>query len=371
MYRKICIISLIATFMSGNAMAQTTHTPSSETKQVVWGLGFGVNSFTRLPADAQQTIPADVWRNSRCSSGLQIRFRTNAASVVVDYGIEAKSTSNNWFSDVGANGLDMYARKSDGKWYWCHPTTRTVGEKFSYTQLDPDDATYHNNGYEYRLYLPPFAVLTSLSITVNAGASFEYIPVPQDKKPIVIYGTSIVHGAVCSRPGNTWTNIVSRNIPDRPIVNLGFSGTGRVEPEVVKVINEIDAEIFVLDCLPNMSNAKLIPFIESRYLSAIDTLRKYHPHTPILLAEHIGYADMGTNKTRKQWVLDANSKLKNVYAILKKKGYKGIYYITRGELGLDMSADIGDYIHPNDKGMYQYAKAYTQKLKKISGRLGH
>ena len=60
-----------------------------------------------------------------------------------------------------------------------------------------------------------------------------------------------------------------------------------------------------------------------------------------------------------------NVELKKVYDYFMLKGYNNLYYISRSELGLDMSADIGDYVHPNDKGMYRYAEVYTAKITEI------
>lgn len=46
--------------------------------------------------------------------------------------------------------------------------------------------------------------------------------------PIVLYGTSIAQGACASRPGMAWGNIVSRSL-EIPLINLGFSGNGKLE----------------------------------------------------------------------------------------------------------------------------------------------
>lgn len=363
MKRTLILISILISIQY--ALAQKTFNPMGQARHVVWGQGFGQNSFLRFPADAQQTIPSDVWNQTQRSSGLHVRFVTNSANITVNYTLSSQYSSNNWFSSVGANGLDLYARKPDGKWYWCHPGSRTIGSQFKYSSINPDDEAYSTGGYEYVLYFPTFAITSSISITVDSDAKFEFLTVTNEKKPIVVYGTSIVHGAVCSRPGNTWTSIVGRNFPDYPVVNLGFSGVGRMEPEVVEVINRIDASIYILDCLPNFSNTSMPPLIDGRYKSAIDTLTKYHPDAAIVLTEHVGYADMEMWKARKDLVVADNIELKKVYDYFIQKGYKNLYYLSRSELGLDMSADIGDYVHPNDKGMYRYAEVYTAKITEI------
>ena len=347
------------------ALSQKTFNPMGQARHVIWGHGYGLNSFSRFPADAQQSIPSDVWNQTLRSSGLHVRFVTNSTNITVNYTLSSQYSGNNWFSAVGANGVDLYARKPDGKWYWCHPGSRTIGSQFKYSSINPDDAEYATHGYEYILYFPTFAITSSISLTVDQDANFEMLTVSNEKKPIVIYGTSVVHGAACSRPGNTWTSIVGRNFPDYPVVNLGFSGVGRMEPEVIEVINRIDASIYILDCLPNFSNTSMPPLIDGRYKSAIDTLTKYHPDAAIILTEHLGYADMDMWKPRKDLVLAGNTELKKVYDYFIQKGHQNLYYVSREELNLDMSADIADYVHPNDKGMYRYAEVYSAKIMEI------
>ena len=368
MKKTIGLIALIILLKINIIQAQKIFDPMQQTNKVVWGQGYDVNSFSRFPSYAKKTIPVAVWNQSMRSSGLHVRFVTNATSITVNYSVAFESEGNKWFSPVGANGLDMYARKPDDKWYWCHPIPIKVGSVFTYERINPDDPVYDKDGYEFTLYFPLFALTTSLSITVNSDAKFEFIPVSKKLKPIVVYGTSVVHGAVCSRPGNSWTNIVGRNFPDRNIVNLGFSGVGKVEPEVVDVINEIDADIYIIDCLPNYSNTSMPPLIDGRYKSAIDKLTKNHPDAAILLTEHFGYADMEMWKARKDLVEADNIELKKVYNYFIEKGCENIYYLSREEMNIDMSSDIGDYVHPNDKGMYRFAEVYTAKINEILNR---
>ena len=58
--------------------------------------------------------------------------------------------------------------------------------------------------------------------------------VPVANRPVLFYGTSIMHGACASRPGMAIPAIIGRRL-DLPTVNLGFSGNGRMELEVGQV----------------------------------------------------------------------------------------------------------------------------------------
>ena len=58
------------------------------------------------------------------------------------------------------------------------------------------------------------------------------------KKPIVFYGTSITQGGCASRPGMVHTAILGRRL-EWPVINLGFSGNGRMEDAVGELMAEI------------------------------------------------------------------------------------------------------------------------------------
>ncbi len=362
--KKTFIFALLFCLWIKPTAAQTNYTPFSETNPVVWGHGFGKNSSTRLPAELQSLVPSAVWTNGQASAGLQIRFRTNATSITINYRGLSAYTSNLWFSQFGANGVDLYARHPDGNWLWVFPVTKTVGSSYAYTNIIPaDNQTYMVSGFEYCLYLPSYASIGSPTITVNDGALFEFIPVPNDKKPIVCYGTSICQGAASSRAGNIWTNIISRAFPKYPVMNLGFSGAGKMEETVIKnLLDQVDASVYILDCLPNLGASS---DIVSLYTNAVNILKSSHPNVAIILTEHPGFADAEMYSTRKEAVEVMNSKLKTAYDNMIAAGVSNLYYLAIDELGLDISTHFADWIHPNDLGMYAYGKAYISLLELV------
>ena len=61
-------------------------------------------------------------------------------------------------------------------------------------------------------------------------------------KPAVFYGTSITQGGCANNAGGDYPSIVSRAL-NLDTVNLGFSGCGQGEPEVARMIQEIDASL--------------------------------------------------------------------------------------------------------------------------------
>ena len=196
------------------------------------------------------------------------------------------------------------------------------------------------------------------------GASFDPIPLKKEK-PIVVYGTSIAQGACASRPGMAWTGILQRNM-DRPLINLGFSGNGKLEDEVIDLISEIDAKIYVLDCLPNLTPTKdrTVEEVEKLIKKSVRKLKQKRPSTPILLVEHSGYSDGGLVSERHAVYTKLNEVLRRSFADLKAEGITELFILQKSELNLGIDGYV-DGTHPSDLGMQSHADACEQKIREI------
>jgi lysophospholipase L1-like esterase len=325
------------------------------------------NPYDRLPARAEKQVRDQVWGLSNQSAGLMIRFRANSSQIKIRYTVGGKPGLPH-MPATGVSGVDLYSIASDGETRWC-AGKYAFGDTITYDfkGLEPNDR-YHKKGREYRLFLPLYNNVKWLEIGTPDGTEFTALPVRPDK-PIVIYGTSIAQGGCASRPGMAWTSILGRKM-DRPLINLGFSGNGRLEKEVVDIIAEIDAKIFVLDCLPNLiiqPDSKLEPtaeIIKSRIISSVKTLRSKHPETPIALAAHAGYTDGEINPQRKGFYEVANEIQGEAYRQLKAEGVNFLYLIPIEAYKLDIEGTV-DGTHPNDIGMMAYAEGYEKYIRNI------
>ncbi|MEZ4901326.1 MAG: SGNH/GDSL hydrolase family protein [Spirosomataceae bacterium] len=320
------------------------------------------DTIQRFPPRAEALIRKAVWNLSRNSAGLSIRFVSNAPQIVVRYKVTGNIAMPH-MPATGVSGVDLYAIDSDGTWY-------NVAGKYSFkdtiqynfAQLKPND-NYHQLGREYRLYLPLYNNIRDLEIGVPPGSIFTVQP-QRPEKPIVVYGTSIAQGACASRPGMAWTNILTRKL-DRTIINLAFSGNGRLEKEVIDLINEIDAKVFVLDCLPNLISTVVDrKELQKRIIESVKNIRAKHPQTPILLTEHDGYTEGGMMPHRQVFFEEANQDLSEALAQLKAEQIPHLFTLTIAEIGIDLDCMV-DGTHPNDLGMMRYAQAYEKKLREI------
>ncbi len=321
------------------------------------------NPYDRLPSKAEKTVRADVWDLSHNSAGLMLCFKSNADQIIVRYKVTGEKAMPH-MPATGVSGVDLYAISTDGKWLWC-AGRYTMGDTIEYrfTGLTPND-TYHQKGREYRLYFPLYNSVQWLEVGTPEGTMFSPLPTRKEK-PIVVYGTSIAQGGCASRPGMAWPAIVGRKL-DRPLINLGFSGNGRLEKEVIDLIGEIDAKLYVLDCLPNLSASdatKSEQVIDLIKKSVIE-LQLKNPSTPILLVDHSGFSDEAVNSSNKMSSIALNQAQRVAFEQLKSEGHNNLYLLSKEEIGLSMEATV-DGIHPNDFGMQEYAIAYEKIIRTI------
>ena len=368
---KIYSALFIYLSLFGCSLAQSSESiqwwePATSEFPVIEGQGWYSQTeapYDRLPAKAKATVREAVWDLSKNATGLMIRFHTNAPRIMVRYTVTGSHAMNH-MPATGVTGVDLYAISDDGQWQWSR-ANREFSDTivYDYQGLEPD-RYYPQKGAEYRLYLPLYNQVKWLEIGVGSESDFRPLPT-RPQQPIVVYGTSIAHGACASRPGMSWANILSRKL-DHPLINLGFSGNGRLEPEVVSLLTELDAKLYVIDCLPNLTNVELYPEEElrKRITSTIDQLKAQKPQVPILLVEHAGYTDDLMQPSRKQAYSRVNRIQEEVFEEYQAKGVEQLYYLSKTQIGLELD-DMVDGTHPNDLGMMHYALAYEKAIKDI------
>ena len=310
--------------------------------------------YDRLPSKADGRVPNSVWHLSRQSAGLAVRFITDATTIGARWALTSSALGMPHMAATGVSGLDLYVKTDSGKWRWlaCGQPGKQTNQAVLVKDLPPARR-------EYLLYLPLYNGTASLEIGVPAEATLA--PAghwgPGQRKPIVFYGTSIQQGACASRPGMVHSAILGRRF-QHPTINLGFSGTGKMEPVMADLLAELDPSIYVLDCLPNMDAS----LVTERVEPFVQKLRQAHPLTPILLVEDRRYPD-GFLLERKRQTNDANhAALRAAFKRLKQAGVKNLYYISGDALLGDDGEATVDGSHPTDLGFMRQADAFAKVL---------
>ena len=310
--------------------------------------------FDRLPARMEKAVRPPVWSLSRHSAGMAVRFVTDAPEVHARWTLTSSRLDMDHMPATGVSGLDLYVKSKDGRWLWVN-----VGRAKAKTNTQKMAGDIPDGEHEYLLYLPLYNGVSSVEIGLPKSHSLKTAPAyPATKRrPILFYGTSITHGACASRPGMPHPAILGRRF-GRPVINLGFSGNGRMDLELAALFGELDPAVYVIDCLPNMG-ADLVKKNAESFLRA---LRKAKPDTPFLLVEDRTYADAHFAAGKMKRNLTSRAEFRKIYDKLKAEGIKGLHYLEGdGLLGDDTEGTV-DSSHPNDLGFMRQADAFAEAL---------
>ena len=96
--------------------------------------------FDRLPAEAQAKVRPVVWKLSRHSAGMAVRFVTDARELHVRYRLTKPDLSMYHMPATGVSGVDLYARDDAGQLKWVavsRPTKQDVTQRLCTAIAEP------------------------------------------------------------------------------------------------------------------------------------------------------------------------------------------------------------------------------------------
>lgn len=349
------VFILLAVFCSLQAGAQVWHNAAD---MHVFGKAVEntYGHYVRFPEDIDAKARKDLKYLGQDAAGLYVQFSTDSPVVHVRWTSVKKLTMSHMAS-VGSRGVDLYA-KIGNSW-------RFVGS--ARPALDYNETTrvlikgMDPGMKEFRMYLSLYDGISSLEIGVEEGAGFTPAEAGTRKAPVVMYGTSILQGGCVTRPGMAATNILGRWL-GREVVNLGFSGNARLDPEISELMARVEnPAVFVLDNVPNDTPELILERMEP----FVKTLRDAHPDVPIVFVEQAPYSQDALSSSSTESVRLKNEAQHTMYKRLKAAGYKKLYYVSGKKLiGTDGEATV-DYVHHTDLGALRYSEVLYPLLKKL------
>jgi len=312
--------------------------------------------YHRFPARAKGVVRDGVWDLSMHTAGMAVRFVTDADSIAARWTVTSKNLAMDHMPATGVSGVDLYVK--DGKrWRWIG-----VGRPTAQTNEATLASGIPKGEHEYMLYLPLYNGTESLAIGVPPKASLcKAPPRPAERaRPIVYYGTSIAQGGCANRPGMAHTSILGRML-DWHVINLGFSGNGTMDMPIEQLMAELDAAMYVVDCVPNMNPQT----IAERTAPFVTALRKARPDTPIVLVENIVYQSAYFLPHSREGYESKNRAQRKAYEDLLAQGTTRLYYVPCDTLlGTDGEATV-DGVHATDLGFQRFAEALAPALRGI------
>lgn len=319
--------------------------------EYIYGGCAGDDVFQRIPEDIAEKISSGVADRAKRSAGIRLSFKTNSRRI----GLKVKLKRFVRFSvqtDLSSRGFDIYVdneyRKS------IIPPDDSENEYVQVADLDG------NNAKDIIIYFPYNSVIENVILGIDKGSMVEKIEVYRtDIEPIVFYGSSITHGFCASRPGMTYTSIISRML-NVDFVNLGFSGACLAEEGIAEYISGLKKSIVVCGYDHNEHDFELY---SKKHLNFYKALRRIDSKTPILFVTRPN-TSCGIDEVKKR-----NDVVEKTCTYAKEIGDEAVFFLNGQELFCkEIAKDCTiDGIHPNDLGNYFMALRMSSEIKKIIG----
>ncbi|WP_326059476.1 SGNH/GDSL hydrolase family protein [Paenibacillus anseongense] len=337
------------------------HSPMEKPFQVA---GFGwleeERRYRRLPSAPAWKLPLAVDLLANCTTGGQIRFTTDAVSLSVKVKLTGAADMYH-MPATGQCGFDCYIGGPGEQIYF--DTT-----KYNHQLTEYESVLFTDMSREQRvitLNFPLYQGVDEVWIGLNPEAQITQPPAYENNQKIIVYGTSITQGACASRPGMSYTNILSRRF-NVEFLNLGFSGNGKGEPELAHLLAEIqDPACLILDYEANCVTTELLQQTLPNFISIY---REKHPLTPILVISRITHAkeyfDVQMAKDR----ADRKQIARQAVEERRERNDANIYFcdgsLLLGEHAQECTVDGS---HPTDLGFLRMADGLTPILREILG----
>lgn len=317
------------------------------------------NVYHRVDVEKYGNMPKRVKNLFTYPAGLAVSFKTNSSTIFARWTTRGKGVMGN-MTPIAQRGLDLYIYSDEG-WIPTGVGTPAAGKTQHESRLVK---ALKPGEHRFLLYLPLFDEITSLEIGVDSAAVIEAEPSPF-RHTVLMYGSSILHGACSSRAGGAYPSRMARNTGIN-FINFGLSGCGKMEVSVADMIKDVDADAFVLDCMPNPSPEEITE--RTQYL--VKTISEHHPGVPIIMIETYMREDGYSDQQRYEYCMRQSEAFIEQYELLKKQGVKDLYLIRDNHaIGTDHEG-ASDGTHPNDLGFDRLVKQYQPQIMKILKRYG-
>ena len=308
------------------------------------------NRYDRLPISYKEIVREPVWDLSKSSAGMSIRFLSNSKSINVKWTI-LNNLKMNHMAETGIKGVDLYFKNKDN-WQYLN-TGRPDGIKNESTLIN----NMSEEMREFKIFLPLYDGVVNIEVGIDSNSIIEK-PLKKRNKSIIFYGTSITQGGCASRPGMAHTNIISRKL-DLDCINFGFSGNGRMEQPIAKLISESKPLFYVIECMPNMINKENVT---NKTIPLVNTIRENNPEAPIVFVENFIPTSPILDEKRENEIRGMNLALKTEYQKMISEGYNNIFYIeSKNAIGNDNEGTV-DGVHFTDLGFLRYADFLIDKF---------
>lgn len=317
--------------------------------------------YRRLPLPPNHALPEAVDKLADCTAGGQIRFKTDAQRVAIRVKLRGPASMDH-MPATGQIGFDAYVGEPGQERY--------IGT----SRMKPREKHYESLLFEgdkpdrlrtVTLNFPLYQSVTEVMVGLPPEAALEADDFPSSRGRLVFYGTSITQGGCASRPGLAYPQQIGRRL-QREVINLGFSGSGKGEEEVARVIRLIPhVDCFIVDyeanCSTELYGRTLEPFLR--------LYREEQRLVPILVVSRIPYAKEQVNSISRQDRMERKRIATELVRKLNEAGDDRVFFCDGDRLlGERYDECTVDGVHPNDLGFTRMAESLIPVISQILER---
>ena len=310
--------------------------------------------FDRIPVCLRKL--EQVYGTGQSSIGECVFFETDSTRFWVRETLAYEQLGEPNFNVCAFSGVDLYIFDDDSdRWRWggsCVNHQCIQNRHPEYPVLEGIERKLRR----CRMYLPMRNRLEHLEIGVEEGAAFKLIA-PRTDHQLAYYGTSIIHGAYSTRSGLGIAQIVGRGL-DMPVLNLGFSGACKMEPEMADMLTKLEGvDLLVVDPMHNVTPDIIRKNLEP-FLDVVCQGLKGSTVVVVSAPEHLHSwlkPEIATEQHEMQQLLQT-------ITARKMTVHDNLHFIDgRDFYGSDEVS--ADGLHPNDNAAWHMAQILDRKLR--------
>jgi hypothetical protein len=301
----------------------------------------------RLPCRANQTFHEALLQRSLDGAGVRLRFHSSTATLSL--GVDPC--------------LDMAVMEPKADWTL---DLYVDGQLFKRLRTPRQPAVHAFQGWDagehtFEFYADVLSPMRFTGVWIDSDALVSQIPDPRPRW--LVYGSSITQCGQAAGPGETWPAIVGREAGLNHI-NLGFGGMAALDNAVARLMAKLPADLISVCFSVNNYAAYTPRTFRAAVLGFIQTIRDYHPHTPMACVSPIWSEPRETQASETRLALPFMRK--EVGAAVKAMidlGDRRLAYVNGLELfGPRFAALMPDSLHPDAQGCRALAQEYLQRV---------
>lgn len=302
--------------------------------------------YTRVPPEIAAKLNTRAKKFNSATAGGRVRFKTDSTYVAIRVHI-GDIYRVPMLTLTASAGFDLY----EGKCFLgsFNPPYEIQSGGVYEAVISLGERRERN----LTLNMPLYSSVMKIWIGIDGKGS---VSAPEKYKrvaPIVFYGSSITHGACASRPGMTFSAMLSRAI-DTDIINLGFGAGCRGEGVLAEYIAQLDPALLVCAYDHNAPNAEKLKETHEPFYKA---LREKNKNIQILFVSRPETESTDDGERRRAII-------KETYTKAREQGDQRVHYLDGRELLYERDL-THDGLHPNDLGEAKIAEKLLEIITEI------